>query len=264
MKSNSETALLYLSNHFREDIKLADIAKQSGLSKFHFHRQFVKENQCTPQEYLEKLRIDHASHYMILFPQTSMAEVAFESGYSSPACFSRAFRKYHFISPTIYRERNRLKSPSKSIKNIPIAVQYLSGKTIAVRKVKLKDESLTQAYQNLIRKNAHGKEAIGFYLDTPIHVPQETCRHYIGINEASKSISEQTLEIPSGFYTIMKLKGGLQSLKESLFALHDQITSSGYSIDSLIGFEKIALPENAADFDYFQANRELFVKIRRQ
>jgi hypothetical protein len=135
---------------------------------------------------------------------------------------------------------------------------------MVVRKVELKDEGLTQAYQHLMRQHPQAKEAIGFYLDTPIHVPQEACRHYIGINEASKNISEQTLKIQSGFYTSIMLKGGLQNLKESLFALHDQITSCGSSLDSLIGFEKIVLPENAARFDYFQADRELFVKVRRQ
>ncbi|VAW14107.1 hypothetical protein MNBD_BACTEROID03-1324, partial [hydrothermal vent metagenome] len=43
------------------------IAEQTGLSKYHFHRLFVKENKCTPQVYLEKLRLEHASHFMILF-----------------------------------------------------------------------------------------------------------------------------------------------------------------------------------------------------
>lgn len=258
-------ALLYLSNHFRENIKLADIAKHAGLSKFHFHRRFVKENHCTPQAYLEKLRIEHASHFMILFPHTSMAEVAFESGYSSPACFSRAFRKYHSMSPTQYRERKKIKKPARNSHNYnSVTVQYLSGKTMAVEKSKLQEEDLTQAYQNLIRKHPKSKEAIGFYLDIPIHVPQETCRHYVSVYEVSRGSSEETLEIPPGFYTSIMLKGCLQNLRERLFALHDQITACGYSIDSLIGFEKIVLPQDATHFSYVHANRELFVKVRRQ
>ena len=254
---------MYLANHFREEIKLEDLARQSGLSKFHFHRLFVKANKCTPQAYLEKLRMDHASHYMILFSQSSMAEVAFESGYSSPSCFSRAFKKHYSISPTQYREQNKLENAPKRIPQaVPFRVQYLHRKIIGVQKVKLDPERLTSAYQQIARENPNCKEAVGFYLDTPVHVSQKECRHYIGFNQPVENKAVQTLEILSGFYTSIPLKGAFQDLKDSLFDLHDQTVSSGYAIDSLIGFEKILLPQDIDQFDYLKTHRELFVKVR--
>ncbi len=238
------------------------IAEQTGLSKYHFHRLFVKENNCTPQVYLEKLRLEHASHFMILFPKISLIEVAFECGYSSPACFSRAFKKYYSTSPSKYRiQKSILKTATKE-KN-RISVQYLPTKTIEVQKVRLIEKELSQAYKSLFEQS-NSSETIGFYLDMPFHIPPEKCRHYIGINQSVPKNISDVLTMPAGYYTSMSIVGNFSTLKEKLYNLRSQIENSGYTIDSIIGYEKILLPKEILDFDYFQIERELLIKIKRK
>src|SRR5690606_20291821 len=95
----TEPILLYISKHFRENIKLQSFAEQIGLSKYHFHRLFVKAYGITPQNYLEKVRLEHAAHFMIVNQEVPITDVAFESGFSSSPSFTRAYKKYYSFSP---------------------------------------------------------------------------------------------------------------------------------------------------------------------
>lgn len=255
--------MLFISNHFREDIRLDEIAAQTGLSKYHFHRLFVKETHSTPQSYLEKIRMEHASHYMILYPDTSMTDVAFESGYSSPACFSRAFRNYYGVAPTQYRTQHKLQKAQTGNNQPTIAVKYLPTTLLEVQKVPLNHEYLNKAYKEIMQRGIPTKEVFGVYLDVPIHVPAEECRHYIGIAGNHLGKSKLTISMPAGFYTSMVVTGDLNDFKDHLFSLHHAIEQAGFRIDSLLGYEKLILFQTPEPFDYLSIPREVLVKIKR-
>lgn len=264
MNKQIESALLYISNHFRENIKLDTIAGQVGLSKYHFHRLFVKVYGYTPQNYLEKVRLEHAAHYMIVNSQAPMTEVAFECGFSSPACFSRAFKKFFSTSPSAYRVSHKL--PEVRVrKKYAIPIQYLPAKTIPVQKVSLHKSDLSKALHKLSTGDHSSIHAIGFFLDIPVHTPLPDCRYYIGTeNHTGKnSSSRNVLTMPGGYYVSVKIKGSFSHLKHTLTELRKKIYSSGYQIDSLTGYEKIPLNRNEQKADYFKTERELFIKVKR-
>lgn len=261
-----ESALFFVSTRFKEEIDLDSIASSSGLSKYHFHRIFVERQGCTPRSYVEKVRLEHAAHFMIVYADISLTEVAFESGFSSPSCFSRAFRKYFSVSPSGYREKYRLPVaetvPEASGK---IPVRYLSSIMVNVKRAELTDPAFSEKILNLRETDAASSLAFGFFLDIPGHLPLNECRYYIGTG-ASRSIpshSGDVLTMPSGYYTTVKITGTFENFTDKLYKVREGIYQSGYVIDSLMGYEIIPLSEVSETYGYFQLERELFIKIRR-
>lgn len=257
---NSSAIVLYLSKHFRDNVQLSDLAREANLSKFHFHRLFTAELGITPQQYLEKLRVEHAAHFMIVNTHATLQEVAFESGYSSPATFSRSFRKQFAMAPTKYRASHGLPFYDKPVEIKKVAVQYLNSQTVPVIRVNLAD--ITQEYQQFIKQNAKFASAIGFFIDAPFHISLADCRHFVGSELFTDS--NQTMTISSGYYTSLKVTGGFEELRNILTDLKFSIEASGYFIDTLSAFERIQIPPTADGFDYFSAERELFLKVKRQ
>lgn len=263
MKQKSEIAILYLSENFRKKITLKELAKVVGVSPFHFHRQFVAENNCTPQAYLENIRLLHATHIMAAFPNWSITDVAFECGYTSPGIFSRAFKKYHGIAPSNYQSQEVI-IPEGYEKKVPLNIQYHSKKTVAVQKVPLISKQLNLSYHQLVDANPSSKTIFGFFLDAPFHMPLEECRFFMGIAAPIADKNAPQLTFPAGYYTSMIIKGGFDNLKEKVISLNQRIQKKGYVIDTLIGYEKIIISENAIPFDYLNSTREIFMKIKRE
>jgi AraC family transcriptional regulator len=257
---NTEAIILYLSQNFREKIQLADLARQINLSKFHFHRLFTAEIGITPQQYLEKMRIEHAAHFLMLNRHAPLQEVAFESGYSSPACFSRSFKNRYKISASEFRNLYpEADTQTTSVLPKPI-VQYLSSQKIYVNQANL--HTINEAYQEFRNQHPTISMATGFYIDAPFHIPTKECRHYIGSEQASHL--QHSISIPAGYYTSLKVKGPFDTLRSSVIELKTAIEASGYIFDTLVGFERITLPVQPALFDYFSAERELYLKIKRR
>lgn len=264
MAKKSERAILYFSKNFRRKINLEEVAKISGVSPFHFHRLFVEEHKCTPHAYLENIRMNHATHIMTLFPNWSLTDVAFDSGYSSPGIFSRAFKNYFGVSPSQYRIENVEPSDTTPAANTKqLKVQYLAKQTIQVQKVPLVESKLNVAYQRLIASSPNCKTAFGFYLDAPFHTPPEQCRYFIGTASENGGKNSSVLAIAAGYYTSVSAAGTFDRLEEKMIDLNNQIQKQGYVIDSLVGHEKINLSRDTP-FEYMKAQREIFVKIKRE
>lgn len=87
----------YISEHFCEDLNVADLIAQSGLSKAHFHKLFKECTGLTPIQYITKLRIEKAQHLM-LTSASGIAEIGVLCGYMEPTYFSYVFKKNTGVS----------------------------------------------------------------------------------------------------------------------------------------------------------------------
>jgi AraC family transcriptional regulator len=85
-----------------QPIRLSEIARQSCLSPYHFHRSFTKSFGETPQRYLTRHRLEKAA-YLLEHSVRSITEICLEIGFENPASFSSAFRKQFGMSPRQYR-----------------------------------------------------------------------------------------------------------------------------------------------------------------
>lgn len=95
----------YIETHIREDVPLKDIAREAGLSEYHFHRTFSFILGETPGEYIRSRRLTLASEELST-SERPILEIAMDYGYDSQAAFSRAFKKMFRDSPKRFRKKH--------------------------------------------------------------------------------------------------------------------------------------------------------------
>ncbi len=95
-------AVLYIEQHFTENICIPDLAKLIYMNASYFSTYFKKVMKMNITDYILTLRINRAA---ILLRETAkpVTEIAAESGFGNSAYFTRAFRKITKLSPTKYR-----------------------------------------------------------------------------------------------------------------------------------------------------------------
>ena len=91
----------YLEHNFMGTISLEDMAKQAGVSKFHFVRMFKASTGLTPMAYLERMRL-RESEALLRRRELSLSQVARASGFTSRRYFSRRFTRALGHSPSEY------------------------------------------------------------------------------------------------------------------------------------------------------------------
>ncbi len=83
-----------------------ELARQAGISTFHFIRQFEALFGLTPRQYRIQARLDRAKH-LLSEGELSVTEVCFAVGMSSLGSFSKLFTARFKMSPTEYKAKSR-------------------------------------------------------------------------------------------------------------------------------------------------------------
>lgn len=86
---------------------IEEIANKMSVSQRYLSDTLKKETGKTTTEHLHLRLIDEAKN-VLLKPNKSISEVAYELGFEYPQYFSRLFKKKEGISPTEYREKHKL------------------------------------------------------------------------------------------------------------------------------------------------------------
>lgn len=94
----------FLAEHYSGSFNLAEAAKYSCMSQYHFSRVFTKTFGESPYGYVVRLRIEKAKN-MLITGDFSLGEICEEIGYSSIGSFSFLFHKKVGMPPTQYRRR---------------------------------------------------------------------------------------------------------------------------------------------------------------
>jgi AraC family transcriptional regulator len=84
------------------DLDLKTIAAESGYSRNHFLRLFRLATECTPHQYLLRLRIEKAQSLM-KNQSLRMIDIAEACGFTSQSEFSHVFRRVIGVTPRQYR-----------------------------------------------------------------------------------------------------------------------------------------------------------------
>lgn len=99
-----ETALVYIQEHFKENIKLSDILKITNYSKSHFIRLFRESTGSNVTEYINKYRIEKACLELI-YTDKNITEIASDNGFNNIQYFSRTFKEYMLCTPKQYQKK---------------------------------------------------------------------------------------------------------------------------------------------------------------
>jgi AraC-like DNA-binding protein len=82
---------------------VAGLARECHVSPDYFGRFFKQAVNCSPQDYLSRVRLRAAAQELAADADKSIKETAAESGYANVHAFTRAFRREIGISPAAYR-----------------------------------------------------------------------------------------------------------------------------------------------------------------
>jgi len=89
------------NNNFLQGIRILD--KTPYRSQEHIIRSFRKYFHCTPTEYINKLRLDHAANLLINTDE-KISSIQFDSGFHNVSHFYRIFKKRFSLSPAEFRK----------------------------------------------------------------------------------------------------------------------------------------------------------------
>jgi AraC-like DNA-binding protein len=93
----------YIANHFREEVRLEQVAELAGMTPVAFSRFFHQRTGRTLSDYIIEIRLGFASRMLIDTTMTA-AEICYDSGFNTLSNFNRLFRKHKGCSPTEFRE----------------------------------------------------------------------------------------------------------------------------------------------------------------
>lgn len=90
----------YIDDHPNQRISIDELAKIAGLSSKYCSKQFRNQIGIGLKEYQIKVRLDYA-RFLLEQSNMSVKEVAYHLGYTDPFAFSKQFKQYTGISPSM-------------------------------------------------------------------------------------------------------------------------------------------------------------------
>ncbi|GBR71614.1 AraC family transcriptional regulator [Gluconobacter kanchanaburiensis] len=92
-------SLALIRERYKEGLSVSELAVTAGMSVPSYHVAFKSLTGNTPIQYLKALRL-HEARLMIARRQGTLAVIAAEVGYASPAQFSRDFKRHFHRTPS--------------------------------------------------------------------------------------------------------------------------------------------------------------------
>jgi len=89
----------FIDLFFIKNISVADVAKESGMSEYHFYRMFKSAFGKSPLQYIIGKRLIRGND-LLKRHQMSVTDVAESTGFSNVQAFSKSFKKYFGSSPS--------------------------------------------------------------------------------------------------------------------------------------------------------------------
>lgn len=91
--------------HLYSNLNLEQLAKLCNLSLSSFKREFKREFNDSPNNYIIAKKIEKAKE-LLKITDLPISEIAYEIGFSDPLYFTRLFKKKAATSPTGFRQQN--------------------------------------------------------------------------------------------------------------------------------------------------------------
>jgi AraC family transcriptional regulator len=101
-EASLRTALGYVGDNLAEDLTLAEIAREVGMSPYHFSRMFKLSTGLPPHQYIMRRRIERAKA-LLTNTDLPVGMVAQEVGFASSSHFAQQFRRLTGVSPRSFR-----------------------------------------------------------------------------------------------------------------------------------------------------------------
>jgi len=94
----------YVKQNYRSPLSMTDLTAFSGMSESHVLRVFKQYLDCSPFQYISRLRLDAATDALIQTDK-SITDIALDLGFNDSNYFSRLFCKHLGLAPREYRKK---------------------------------------------------------------------------------------------------------------------------------------------------------------
>jgi AraC family transcriptional regulator len=185
----------YITNNLGSDLDLEQVARISHFSPFHFHRIFTAALGETPQDFINRLRLERAANLLHKAPAKTITEIALSCGFSSSSVFARSFKKHFGVSassyaksplPDVYPHQPPAAEPPDLSPAPAVEVRSMPAMHLAyVADMHGYDLERICTVWNRLSRWATARNLItpdtlmiGISLDDPLITPLDKCRYY--------------------------------------------------------------------------------------
>ena len=264
-------SIQYIEDHITEDITVEDTAKSVGVSSFYFQKGFAMLCGFTVSEYIRNRRLALAGNDLLVTDE-KIIDIALKYGYDSPDSFTRAFTRFHGVTPTSVRKGEVL---LKSFAPLKIKISLEGGYLMDYKIVKKEAFTVIANAKTFPYEGAKeivprfwqehfqtGKGAVvcGYYgINIDLEMGQETFEYLIADPyDPQKDVSEGfvTRTIPAFEWAVFPCRGAmpdaLQDVNTKIYtewlpALKEYEFAAGYCVeyyDDPTKYKKGTLDEN--------------------
>ncbi|MEE0511159.1 MAG: AraC family transcriptional regulator [Peptococcaceae bacterium] len=276
-------AIAYIEAHLQEPLSVEDIARAAALSPFYFQRGFSMLCDMSVGEYIRKRRLSQAG-VDVLMSERSIIDIALDYGYDSADGFTKAFTRFHGLTPTTLRKNG---GSVVSFAPLSLKISLEGGKNMTYR-IEKKDAFVVLCRAATFTYEEGPEKVPAFWQEHFAAGGAQIVRGLYGIN-LDERMSGDTFEyliadpydpavnIPEGFVTrsipayiwaVFPCKG---KMAESLRTVNKQIFSewlpanSAYEIAAGINIERYddasKYPKGIEDDDYYS---EVWIPIKKR
>ena len=96
----------YINHHYREELKVTDLADKFFVSRYHLSRRFKEATGFTILEYINSVRIIKAQELLIQ-SDMKIGDLVTHVGFGSSSQFTRVFKQITGVTPSQYRREQR-------------------------------------------------------------------------------------------------------------------------------------------------------------
>jgi len=94
-----------IRDEYARNLTLTELAQIAGVHPSHLVQVFREHNNCTPGEYIRRLRIEQAMR-LISHSDTALADISVDLGFTDQSHFTRVFKRLTGMTPAQYRGLN--------------------------------------------------------------------------------------------------------------------------------------------------------------
>lgn len=98
-----EEIMLELEEHYADNISITEISEKLGKTPEYLCTVFKQNMNSTIVAELTKIRVIHAQHMLIDFPEKKASEIGTLCGFQSPSYFGKIFKKISGVTPNEFR-----------------------------------------------------------------------------------------------------------------------------------------------------------------
>lgn len=151
-----QNAINYIEDHLTERIDYDEVAKKAACSSFYFQRIFGILCGMTLGDYIRNRRLTLAANELRA-AKNKVIDIALKYGYESPESFTRAFSKFHGVTPS-EAKKNGLKL--KSFSRLSVEITLSGGNVMNYKIIEKKAFDIIEKVEVHTVENAENAKSI--------------------------------------------------------------------------------------------------------